>query len=680
MLLPAISIAQQNPFLEEWNNEQIDSLQLIWHNSTNDTLRMAAARSLAWYYEESNLNSGLYFIEQQEALARKLKLKLWEGDALDNKGYILSVLKNYPASLQAFLEGINILEDKETEKNIWRISIFSKQGDPHVARINGLAWIHQDIALLYRSTGNIQDALSNFYQALKIGESISDYTILSFVNYHLSNLYIRLNKLDSALSFVQKGIHYADIGSFQKYKRNMFVTIGNIYLNKGNYKQAKQYFIEAAWANQQPNNLVGLAYSFLGMGKVYSAIGEKDSSFWYTKRAMEIFQSGNTTAEGLDSAYITLSSIYKLQNNLDSAFYYQSLAMAITNSNNSVEKIKQFQNIGFDQQLKVQALEKEKIENQNKIKMYAMLAGIAIVMLIAFILYRNNRNRKRANELLLHKNVEIEQQKKNVEQTHSELKSTQAQLIQSEKMASLGELTAGIAHEIQNPLNFVNNFSEVNNELVDKINSENDIDEIKAIANDIKQNSEKILFHGKRADAIVKGMLQHSQTSKGKKEPIDINALADEYLRLSYHGLRAKDNLFNATLKTDFDESIGLINIIPQDIGRVLLNLYNNAFYAMNEKKKTADENYQPTVSVQTKKINDKVEIKVIDNGNGIPQKIADKIFQPFFTTKPTGQGTGLGLSLSYDIIKAHGGEIKVATNESEGAEFIITIPLKQHI
>ena len=680
MLLPAISIAQQNPFLEEWNNEQIDSLQLIWHNSTNDTLRMAAARSLAWYYEESNLNSGLYFIEQQEALARKLKLKLWEGDALDNKGYILSVLKNYPASLQAFLEGINILEDKETEKNIWRISIFSKQGDPHVARINGLAWIHQDIALLYRSTGNIQDALSNFYQALKIGESISDYTILSFVNYHLSNLYIRLNKLDSALSFVQKGIHYADIGSFQKYKRNMFVTIGNIYLNKGNYKQAKQYFIEAAWANQQPNNLVGLAYSFLGMGKVYSAIGEKDSSFWYTKRAMEIFQSGNTTAEGLDSAYITLSSIYKLQNNLDSAFYYQSLAMAITNSNNSVEKIKQFQNIGFDQQLKVQALEKEKIENQNKIKMYAMLAGIAIVMLIAFIFYRNNRNRKRANELLLHKNVEIEQQKKNVEQTLTELKSAQAQLIQSEKMASLGELTAGIAHEIQNPLNFVNNFSEVNNELVDEINSENDIDEIKAIANDIKQNSEKILFHGKRADAIVKGMLQHSQTSKGKKEPIDINALADEYLRLSYHGLRAKDNLFNATLKTDFDESIGSINIIPQDIGRVLLNLYNNAFYAVNEKKKTADENYQPTVSVQTKKINDKVEIKVIDNGNGIPQKIADKIFQPIFTTKPTGQGTGLGLSLSYDIIKAHGGEIKVATNESEGAEFIITIPFKQHI
>ena len=471
LLLPAFSIAQQNAFMEEWNKEQIDSLQLIWHNTTNDTIRMAAARSLGWYYEESNLDSGLYFIEQQEALARKLNLKLWVGDALDNKGYILSVLKNYAGSLQSFLEGLKILEDKETGKNIWRISIFSKQGDPRVARLNGLGWIHQDIALLYKSTGNIEDALSNFNQALKIGESISDYTILSFVNYHLSNLYVSLNKLDSALSFVQKAIHYADVSGFQKYKRNMFVTIGNIYLKKGNNVLAKQYFIESGWANQQPNNLRGLALSFLNLGKVFSATGDKDSSLWYSKKAMEIFQSGKDP-EGLDSAYISLSSIYKLRNNVDSAFYYQGLAMALKDSINSVERIKQFQNIGFDQQLKVQALEKEKIENQNKIRTYSMLAGIGVFMIIAFLLYRNNLTRKEANVLLLQKNVEIEQQKKNVEQTLTELRSTQAQLIQSEKMASLGELTAGIAHEIQNPLNFVNNFSEVSNELIDEMKDE----------------------------------------------------------------------------------------------------------------------------------------------------------------------------------------------------------------
>ena len=264
-----------------------------------------------------------------------------------------------------------------------------------------------------------------------------------------------------------------------------------------------------------------------------------------------------------------------------------------------------------------------------------------------------------------------------------DLKATQAQLIQSEKMASLGELTAGIAHEIQNPLNFVNNFSEVNSELIEELQNEINSDnkkEVIAIANDIKENEQKINFHGKRADAIVKGMLQHSRSSTNQKELTDINALADEYLRLSYHGLRAKDKSFNATIKTDFDESIGKINIIPQDIGRVILNLLTNAFYVVNEKKTLrqaqGDTHYEPTVSIQTKTINNKVEIKVSDNGNGIPQKILVKIFQPFFTTKPTGQGTGLGLSLSYDIVKAHGGELKVETKENEGSTFIILIPV----
>ena len=275
--------------------------------------------------------------------------------------------------------------------------------------------------------------------------------------------------------------------------------------------------------------------------------------------------------------------------------------------------------------------------------------------------------------------IEIKAARKKAEETLSELQATQKQLIQSEKMASLGELTAGIAHEIQNPLNFVNNFSEVSNELIDEMNEElnkGDIEEAKAISSDIKQNLEKINHHGKRAGDIVKGMLQHSRSSTGVKEPTDINALADEYLRLSYHGLRAKDKEFNATMKTDFDNGIGKINIIPQDIGRVLLNLYNNAFYAVTEKKKLNIENYEPTVSVSTKKMGDKVEVRVKDNGNGIPQKIVDKIFQPFFTTKPTGQGTGLGLSLSYDIIKAHGGEIKVNTVEGEFAEFVVQLPV----
>jgi len=257
------------------------------------------------------------------------------------------------------------------------------------------------------------------------------------------------------------------------------------------------------------------------------------------------------------------------------------------------------------------------------------------------------------------------------------LKSTQSQLIQSEKMASLGELTAGIAHEIQNPLNFVNNFSDVNTELIDELKTELTTGNMQSaieIADNIKDNEQKINHHGKRADAIVKGMLQHSRTSSGQKEPTDINALADEYLRLAYHGLRAKDKSFNADVETDFENSISKINIIPQDIGRVILNLINNAFYAVNEKTKMNSPGFKPTVVISTKKLAGKVEIRVQDNGNGIPQKVLDKIFQPFFTTKPTGQGTGLGLSLSYDIVKAHGGELKVETKEGEGTEFIIKL------
>ena len=246
-------------------------------------------------------------------------------------------------------------------------------------------------------------------------------------------------------------------------------------------------------------------------------------------------------------------------------------------------------------------------------------------------------------------------------------------------MASLGELTAGIAHEIQNPLNFVNNFSEVNKELIVEMKEEIDkgnLEEVREIATDIEDNEQKINHHGKRADAIVKGMLEHSRASTGQKEPTDINALADEYLRLSYHGLRAKDRDFNAEFKTDFDESVGKIEVVPQDIGRVLLNLINNAFYAVSEKKRQLNGTFEPTVTVSTKRTGVKVEIVVKDNGNGIPQIIVDKIFQPFFTTKPTGQGTGLGLSLSYDIIKAHGGELKVESKEGEGAEFIIELPM----
>ncbi|MES1223311.1 MAG: ATP-binding protein, partial [Bacteroidota bacterium] len=310
---------------------------------------------------------------------------------------------------------------------------------------------------------------------------------------------------------------------------------------------------------------------------------------------------------------------------------------------------------------------------------YLLYLATFSLLVWAIVQYRSRRL-KQEN---LHLEEMVAQRTEELSQSIKDLKNTQTQLVQAEKMASLGELTAGIAHEIQNPLNFVNNFSEVNKELIEELKEERkkdqrDLRSEEQILKDLEHNLEKIAHHGKRADGIVKGMLQHSRKSTGQKEPTDINELADEYLRLSYHGLRAKEKSFNATFKTDFDKSIGTINVIPQDIGRVFLNLVNNAFYAVTEKKKGQPQGYEPTVSISTRKLGNRVEIRVKDNGSGIPQSAADKIFQPFFTTKPTGQGTGLGLSLSYDIItKGHSGEIKVQSKEGEGAEFIIYLPLE---
>jgi len=307
---------------------------------------------------------------------------------------------------------------------------------------------------------------------------------------------------------------------------------------------------------------------------------------------------------------------------------------------------------------------------------YALFAFAFFGLLTSYVRFRS-RVLQRQNLILEEKVVNRTNQ---LQKSLNDLQETQKQLIQSEKMASLGELTAGIAHEIQNPLNFVNNFAEVNKELIDELRQEieaGNLNEVKVIATSLAENESKIMFHGKRADGIVKSMLQHSRSSSNKKEPTNINALADEYLRLAYHGLRAKDKTFNATMKTEFDESLEKINVVPQDIGRVILNLITNAFYVVAEKKQQgALAGYEPTVTVGTRKKNNAVEIYVSDNGNGIPQTIIDKIFQPFFTTKPSGQGTGLGLSMSYEIItKGHDGDLKVETKENEGTTFTIVLP-----
>ncbi|MEZ5196800.1 MAG: ATP-binding protein [Bacteroidales bacterium] len=422
-------------------------------------------------------------------------------------------------------------------------------------------------------------------------------------------------------------------------------NIGHVYILQGKYKQALPYHLKAIDLMKESGNTKNLWENYMHVSDIYSHLGDYKNAYEYN-----ILYSGEY-AKYLNTIIKRLESEAQIK----------------------YETAKKDETIN---------LQEEKITSQRKIELlYASIALLLIISLIGMMQSRKNIRRKQ---------FQIERSREELQQSLENLKAAQAQLVHAEKMASLGELTAGIAHEIQNPLNFVNNFSEVNRELIAELKEEiekGSMEEVKAIAGDIEQNEAKISHHGQRADAIVKGMLQHSRTSSGKKEPTDINALADEYLRLSYHGLRAKDKSFNADYKTEVDPNLPKVEVISQEIGRVLLNLINNAFHAVSEQKKNLagsgnlsglDNDYKPTVTVTTKNLGDRIEISVKDNGPGIPLKIRDKIFQPFFTTKPTGEGTGLGLSLSYDIItKGHGGELKVETEEGEGTEFMIQIPLK---
>jgi two-component system, NtrC family, sensor kinase len=680
LFFPVLLMAQEK-------QSQLDSLHLALRNASSDTIRMNLYDQLGWYYAEINRDSALSYFEKELPVARQLNLQLYEADALNGMGTMLHQLGNYPKSLESFLEAQKIARNPAIEKYAWNLTNnawnTSKNSDPKIARLNLLGWILNDLGNLYGATGNTDIKIANLSEASSLASLVHDTTLLEVTNSTLGWAYFDLNKLDSALLFQQRALFlYESSDVFKKYEGDVLISIGKIYQKKGELGLSKEAFLKSIESCAQQHNLSGLGAGYLSLADLYQVIKKTDSSIYYARKALEIFNDLRLPG-GISDTYSLLASICGEQNKPDSAFAFLKMAFTIKDSLNAADRtnLLAFKNRDFDEILQLKKLEEEKIQTRAKIRTSALLSGIAVFILITFLLYRNNRNRQKANALLQQQNEEIELQKRNVEGTLAELKATQTQLIQSEKMASLGEMAAGIAHEIQNPLNFVNNFSEVNKELLQELKEEADkgnIEEVKLIANDVIENSEKINHHGNRADAIVKGMLQHSRKSEGEKEFADLNALADEYLRLSYHGLRVKDKSFNAILKTDFDNSIGKINIVPQDIGRVIMNLLTNAFYAVNERTRSGSEIYEPTVSLSTKQNNGKIEIRVHDNGNGIPQNIIDKIFQPFFTTKPTGQGTGLGLSLAYDIVKAHGGELKVETKEGEGTTFIITLPITQ--
>jgi signal transduction histidine kinase len=642
LLFARIGYAQQH---------EIDSLRSALDHEKTDTGRAIIFCNLELNFGYVNYDSSMMYAQKALRLSQDQQFLYGQFLAYLNQFFTHNVIADYPKTLEVMLKSLEIAErlPNRQDASIKKSLFF--------------------IGFVYREMGDFGKAIANHTRALALARQrkileLSDYTMIS----NLANSYLFIGNKDSA-----KYWEDSLMVSVNNRKRPRGLAGPCRYeMALGNYAAAEAFGRETIsnyFANRHTDNGYFLAGYYKDMAQVMLYQKKFDSAIQYAQLGMKLSEEKHFLHYAMDAAN-ALSSAYLSKKLPDSAVRYLGISISRRDSIFNQNRVRQFQLIGFteEQRQKEIALAQERYRNQ--VKVYGLIAAMLVFLLIAFILYRNNRQKQTANTLL-------NAQKREIEQTLSTLRSTQQQLIQSEKMASLGELTAGIAHEIQNPLNFVNNFSEINTELLNDLKgeiSEGNLGEANSIAENIISNEQKISQHGKRAESIVRSMLQHSRPSAGKLELVDINSMADEYLRIAYHGYRAKDHLFKVSLQSHYDPNVGKVNANAQEIGRVILNLLNNAFYSVSEKKKILNGDYDPSVSIETYKYNGRTEIIVKDNGQGIPAKIAAKIFQPFFTTKPAGQGTGLGLSLSYDIIKAHGGDIKVETQEGIGTAFTITL------
>jgi len=609
-----------------------DSLRRLLSTAVEDTNRVLLFHQIVYPILFSRPDSAMYFAQEGLKLARQINFKKGESLCKTDIGSVWWILGDYSKANGYCLDAFRLAKSQDNAR--------------------AMEWSLAFLCSIERDQENFHEALSYCVQGAAIHQLFTE----KVWNVITGSIYQEMNMLDSALFYLQHG----DSTGYNS------VMLGHTYAKMGNKVAALDFYNRSLTNLNRQNNLKDVADAYIGLANLYLKDNKIDSSIHFGETALALAQNSSFKKWAYEACLI-LSMAHE-KKDPGKALYYHKLAMTAKDSMFNVQTITQSLSLRFNEQIRQQQIQTEETRYKNRVRTYVLLAAMGFFLIAAIILWRNNRQKQKAKRL--------------VEIAYEKLKSAQAQLIQSEKMASLGELTAGIAHEIQNPLNFVNNFSDVNKELVDELKSElnnGNVQMVSEIADTIKDNEDKINQHGKRADAIVKGMLQHSRISSGQKEPTDINVLADEYLRLAYHGLRAKDKSFNAKIETNFDPAVGKINVVPQEIGRVILNLVNNAFYSVNEKQKhastsSAGQSYEPAVTIKTKKSGDVVLIFVEDNGNGIAANVLDKIFQPFFTTKPAGQGTGLGLSLAYDTVKAHGGELKVETMGQTGVRFIIQL------
>ncbi len=649
--------------------KQIDSLRTRLSGKLDDTARITTLLDLSLDYSLSAPDSNIILSQQAYELAGKDHLIQKQARALNNMAAAYSALDEYPKAVQLYFRSLRISESLHDVPNI--IRVYSNLGDTYMRQGDYRK------ALDYLLPANKQ--WSEYIPGKKITDS-RDIRLTSILLLNIGESYLGVGKVDSADYYLRQSDKHSN--KFPDVMDNIKADFGEVEIARGNKTHALKYLHDAINLATFIDDPQMLNQAYLSEAKLYHNNKQQDSAEYYAGKALDIAHAGKLPL-GILNAGKALYTYYDEDHNVPLAYKYFRMATAAKDSLFSQDRAKQLLNLDFEEKQRQQEITLAQEQYRTTVRMYVLIVSLVVLLLLAFIFWRNSKQRQKANEQLQNQNAEIEKQKKNVESALSELKTTQTQLVQSAKMASLGELTAGIAHEIQNPLNFVNNFSDVNREMLDELKAEStkpkaerdDQLEIDLI-NDLIENEKKINHHGKRAEFIVKGMLEHSRTSTGERQATNINALADEFMKLSYHGLRAKDKSFNSDLVANFDENLPQINVIQQDIGRVLINLFSNAFYAVNQKAKTAGATYKPTVRVSTVQQNGSILISVEDNGTGIPENIREKIMQPFFTTKPTGEGTGLGLSLSYDIVtKGHGGSIDVNTKEGEFTEFVVRLP-----
>jgi two-component system NtrC family sensor kinase len=642
---------------------KIDSLKRQLTIAKHDTSRVLIMVQLCNSYRVPQPDSALFLGQQTVKLAQNIHFPKGEIQALAHMGRVQLDIGSLPKSLEIQFRALQIAEDN------------------HLPAEKALPLGY--IGSIYFTLENHPKAISYYRQAMVIYEANHNYPQVRTQKMNIGNAFEKMNQLDSALYYEEQA--YEDMArAGNGINPIVFRNLGNIQAKLGNNRLAMEYYRKGLQAQGGSGGRV-TSIALNQIAKLYQKENQLDSSIYYARKGLEESELTSFKEGILDNSTL-LSELYVVKKDPIKAFYYHKMAAVAKDSLFGPKQLQALQTIVVDEQVRQREVEAQReareIANQTQLKQYAFLAGLGVLLLIAFILYRTNKQQKKANHLLHRQKEEINLQRDKAEKALTELKSTQAQLIQKEKLASLGELTAGIAHEIQNPLNFVNNFSELSVELakelkVERLKSKEERDEEleNELVDDLIQNQEKINHHGKRASSIVKGMLEHSRQSTGERQLTDINQLTDEYLRLAYHGFRAKDNGFNSDYELVSDANLPNIEVVPQEIGRVLLNLINNAFYAVNERVKQGDLNYQPKVTVTTHAADNQLQIRVVDNGTGMSEAIKSKIFQPFFTTKPTGEGTGLGLSLAYDIVtKGHGGTIEVESMEGEGTTLSVKL------